>query len=290
MRSETERLLERARGYIAELILEVTPTSAQVVLDRAQVTVVAGQPLQLEIGEHELDVSAAGFATEHRSYTVIGGEVWNAKISLRPQESAFAPLPASAPPSPLRLWHKVLGASAIGAGVASITIASVLTARRHTEANRFRAVDPAGVDYPPALKSWGDGRPKPYAYASAGAGALLSGATALFLRAPDARPVRVGAGITAAVGIVLATIGSIELLRGGGCEVSLLERQVCSGDIERRDRGAITLLAALPLVVAPTALLFRNWLGQPRTPTVGLSSGVDAKSRSLVLSLRGTWF
>lgn len=290
MRTETERLLERARGYIAELTLEVAPPSAQVTLDRAHVTLVAGQPLQLEIGEHELEVSASGFATEHRSFTVIGGEAWSATISLRPQTSGSARLPTPAPPVPLRLWHKVLGASAIGAGIATITTAGILTARRHTQANRFRGVDPAGVDYPAALESFGDSRPKPYAYASAGAGALLSGATALFLRAPDARPVRVGAGITAAVGIVLATVGTVELLRGGGCEVSLIERQVCSGDLERRDRGAITLLAAMPLVVAPTALLFRNWLGQPRTAMVGVSSGVDPKSRSLVLSLRGAWF
>lgn len=289
MRAETERLLERARGYIAELTLDVAPANAEVILDRVQMTLVAGQPLQLEIGEHELDVSAAGFAPEHRSYTVIGGEVWSTRISLRPQTSSAAPQAAPAPPPPLLLWHKVLGASAIGAGIASVTTAGILTARRHTQANRFRDVDPNGGDYPAALKSWGDTRPKPYAYASAGAGALLAGATALFLRAPDARPVRVGAGITAAVGIVLATVGTVELLRGGGCDVSLIERQVCSGDLERRDRGAIALLAAMPLVVAPAALLFRNWLGQARTTTVGLSSGVDPKNRSLVLSVRGAW-
>jgi tetratricopeptide (TPR) repeat protein len=288
MRAETERLLSRARGYVAELKLEVEPNSAQVVLDGARSALMAGQPLLLDIGKHELEFSATGRVTERRSYTVIGGESATWRISLRQQPSTSSAGPQVSVPPPLLRWHKALGATAIAVGIASIATAGVLTAHRHGEAKHFRAVDPASDAYPEALRAWGDTRPKPYALASAGAIAFTSGAIGLFLRAPDRPLVRVGAGISAMVGVVLATLGTIELLRGSGCEVDLLERQKCSGDLERRDRGAITLLAAFPLVVPPIALLFRNWLGQPRA-TVTVSSAVDPKTRSISFSLRREW-
>jgi len=147
IRAETERLLARARGYVAELALRVEPSGVRVIVDGAQVAWVAGQPLLLDIGKHQLEFRAAGCVADHRSYTVIGGEADSWHISLRQESSAPKSLVEASPPAPLLRWHKVLGAATIGLGIASLATAGVYTARRHAESNDFRAVDPMSAEY-----------------------------------------------------------------------------------------------------------------------------------------------
>ncbi|MEY4509389.1 MAG: hypothetical protein RLZZ450_1511 [Pseudomonadota bacterium] len=289
MRSETVDLLARARGFVAKIEITLEPSSGTVLVDGETASLAADRRLLLDIGKHQLEFSAAGYLAQRRSFTVVGGEEQNWKVSLRTEDlDGVPPLAATSTP-PLLRWHKALGATAIGLGVAGIVTAGIFTAQRHDDGIRFRGTVEGEGEYPRALQAWEDSRAKPYAFASAGAIALTSGAMGLVLRAPRSRYVVLAAGVSALAGLALVGWGIADMIRGGPCEATAPDRQACSDDLERKDRGAVTLVSAFPLVATPIALLFRGWLGHSSAGTVSVRSGFDPKKSSVLFNVRVAW-
>lgn len=123
LRADTERMLERAKAFVGRLRLEVKPSGASVSVDSQPVTLTAGTPLLLQVGDHTLEVHAPGFVASKRELSVQGGEDTNLTILLTPAHEDVAV--ASSEP---RRWYKspwlwasvgvVVAGAAAGAGYA----------------------------------------------------------------------------------------------------------------------------------------------------------------------------
>lgn len=71
---DTKRVLSRARGFVAQLSLEVTPEPSQVFVDGVPIRWPTEQSIVLRVGEHTLELHAPGFAPEKRHLSFSGGE------------------------------------------------------------------------------------------------------------------------------------------------------------------------------------------------------------------------
>lgn len=91
MRRNTQDVLQRARGYVGTVELDVEPPSAEVLVDNHVVKREPGQPLLLSIGDHVFDVRAPGRLSERRAITVQGRERHTLRVVL-----VEAPAPAAA--------------------------------------------------------------------------------------------------------------------------------------------------------------------------------------------------
>jgi hypothetical protein len=93
LRSETEQLLARARGFVGRFRLRLQPPDAVVTLDTTVVapsmTSASGQ-LVLAVGDHTLEVSAQGRVSERRVLRVTGGEDATLEFNL-PEQAAITP-------------------------------------------------------------------------------------------------------------------------------------------------------------------------------------------------------
>lgn len=99
-RVDVNALLQDAALYIGRYQLEVTPRDASVTVDGAEV-VLEGAPLMLNLGRHEVQVSAAGHDTHTESLQVEGGEQVQLRIALVPTPTTTEPPPKVARvPSP----------------------------------------------------------------------------------------------------------------------------------------------------------------------------------------------
>jgi hypothetical protein len=96
LRAETEELLSRAEGFIARLSLELEPESARVAVDGGALAASVRRRLVLDIGDHVLDVSAAGYVPQRRVLRIQGGEVLSLSFALRPLQASPAPPQAAA--------------------------------------------------------------------------------------------------------------------------------------------------------------------------------------------------
>lgn len=74
LRKETERLLEKTRGYVARLTLRCAPADASVTLDGVPLEPKATDVLLLAVGDHVLEFHAPGHHPQKRSIKVTGGE------------------------------------------------------------------------------------------------------------------------------------------------------------------------------------------------------------------------
>ncbi|MDB4975806.1 MAG: hypothetical protein JWN48_4147 [Myxococcaceae bacterium] len=83
MRDGVEQLLARARGFVATIEVALEPSDAAISVDGAKAVLQQGATLLLDGGKHELEFEAPGFLSEHRAYTVVGGERLQWNISLR---------------------------------------------------------------------------------------------------------------------------------------------------------------------------------------------------------------
>ena len=93
LRSEVEGVLARARSFVAPLTLHVSPASARLWVDGAQVALRSDQPVMLEVGDHVLDLRAPGYLDERRTLRV---------SSARAHRAAHHPLERSPPCRRLR--------------------------------------------------------------------------------------------------------------------------------------------------------------------------------------------
>jgi tetratricopeptide (TPR) repeat protein len=122
LRSETESLLARARGFLAVVKVEVQPTTATLLLD--------GQPVQtnelnLRLGEHTLEVRAQDYRPETRTVRVHGGEVLHIDISLDRNTLASGPVERPRP-----LYKNAWLWTGVGLVIAGGVVAGVLLATR----------------------------------------------------------------------------------------------------------------------------------------------------------------
>jgi hypothetical protein len=72
LRARTEKLLERARGFVARLDLTVLPSSSYATVDGEVVE--NGRELLLDAGEHVIDIEAPGYVPLRRVMNVRAGE------------------------------------------------------------------------------------------------------------------------------------------------------------------------------------------------------------------------
>lgn len=87
LRAETETLLERARRYVGRLRLETEPADATLTVDGTEVALDAEGMLLMDVGNHVLEVRAAGRVTEQRTLRITGGAQTELRVALRLPES-----------------------------------------------------------------------------------------------------------------------------------------------------------------------------------------------------------
>jgi tetratricopeptide (TPR) repeat protein len=130
LRSDTERMVARARNFVGHVEVELRPAAAQLTVDGVKVD--AREPLWLAMGEHVLEVSAPSFASEKRKLSVKGGEEKKLSIILARNSDADAnaanAAPGAAKRDSERRWYKSpwlwasLGVVVVGAGAATAVV------------------------------------------------------------------------------------------------------------------------------------------------------------------------
>jgi tetratricopeptide (TPR) repeat protein len=90
LRQETQDMLERARSYVGELSLQLTPPNAVVIVDgirRAEADAV----MRLDVGDHVIEVRAEGYLAERRAVRVQGGQQQRLDVTLSKVALSSAP-------------------------------------------------------------------------------------------------------------------------------------------------------------------------------------------------------
>ncbi len=206
-------------------------------------------------------------------------------------EHSSAPISPSHGGSDARGWKLALGTAALVTGAGLFTAAGVLSTKRRNAGDKLRLLTTNFGDvYTARVRNWEHTRLAPYAFAAAGSATLTASALGLLLSSPrDAFPLwaSIASGF---VGVGFVAWGITDVARGSACPPSQLDRRPCSDDLERRDRGSLVLLAALPpLAVALTQLARRAW-----TPSAARSALVypelNPLRRTISLNASFRWF
>jgi tetratricopeptide (TPR) repeat protein len=95
-RRATEKLLERANGYVARYTLDIEP-GTQLILNGAPSGLAPGSVLVLEVGDHVLDFQATGHLATRRNLTIQGGEHETLQVRLASLAAADAEVTKQAP-------------------------------------------------------------------------------------------------------------------------------------------------------------------------------------------------
>jgi hypothetical protein len=265
LREDTEKLRQRALGYVAVLQVRLAPATATLILDGEGVAA-AGEPLWLDIGEHTLAAEAEGYASVERSYAVGGGEHDTLVLTLMPLPSTVAssavPHDAAveqheAAPSPLRRHRLRLGSALLaGAGIASFGFGAW---RLVEHVNDGKDVRKSGPEALRTQRQWLDSRSAPLALAGVGAG-LLSASSALAAPLVPkhtrrwSSPLMFGVG----VGLVAAAVGLAASGERCASETGAALRP-CVLPGERRDRGIFLSFVSIPFFTMPV-LHTIDWL------------------------------
>jgi hypothetical protein len=80
-RRSTEELLARAQALVARVRLDVAPNTRSVIVDGVPAELSPGEDLLLEVGDHTLELRAAGYEPERRELSIAGGK--SLKLSIR---------------------------------------------------------------------------------------------------------------------------------------------------------------------------------------------------------------
>jgi len=86
LRQDTEEVLRKARGYVANYRIEARPSEASIWIDGVQVQPDPQGLLPLEVGKHKIEARAKGYIASQRSVTVAGGQDETLKLVLLPQK------------------------------------------------------------------------------------------------------------------------------------------------------------------------------------------------------------
>lgn len=108
LRADTEALLARARGYVGETQLRLDPPDATLRVDGVPSQLDSEAKLMLEVGDHELEVSAPGRVTQRRTVRVQGQQTSELHITLPTSEIAAAPSTGVARQVPSRPRRRVV--------------------------------------------------------------------------------------------------------------------------------------------------------------------------------------
>lgn len=104
LRAETEELLARAENFVAYIRLRTTPELARLRVDGVSVERTS-QPIVLNVGDHELELSAPDHRPARRSLSVHGGERETLHVAL--ERASAEPLAASpADEGGPRRWYR----------------------------------------------------------------------------------------------------------------------------------------------------------------------------------------
>jgi hypothetical protein len=112
LRLQTEGLLARARSFTGRLTVELTPATAQLLIDGVEVASAEPRSLLLAVGKHVLEVQAESYLPERRIVRVTGSEEQTLQLALVPLATgpvrADAQPPGSAPEAPAerRAWYR----------------------------------------------------------------------------------------------------------------------------------------------------------------------------------------
>lgn len=134
LRAQVEIRVQRVKEHVVELVLDVAPEGAAVIVDGTQVgTAPLPTPLFLAAGEHTVKVTADDHIEKQVTLTLEAGQRVEKAIALaeRPQTVATPlPPPTKPAPQPSKL-PLILGVSATGAFVVAAGITGGLALGRH---------------------------------------------------------------------------------------------------------------------------------------------------------------
>ena len=142
LRSETEALLGRARGFVANVTVELEPRSAELLLDGNRVE--GFTRLTVELGQHVFEARLAGHVTERRVVHVRGGEALPVRMMLAAERAE--PVSPQHQDKPRPLYKSAWLWTGVGAVVAGAVAAGVVLATRKDDETR---VEPSGTDNTP---------------------------------------------------------------------------------------------------------------------------------------------
>jgi hypothetical protein len=92
LRTETEKLLARARGFVGRVKLAIEPSDATVVLNNTRLQLGSDRTLTLSVGDYTLQVSAPGYVTDQRPLRIAGGEEQTVTVQLPKNVEVLAPV------------------------------------------------------------------------------------------------------------------------------------------------------------------------------------------------------
>jgi hypothetical protein len=96
LRTQTERMLERARTYIGAVRFEIEPASATVSVDGTVVDLDASSTLQLDVGDHVFEFHARGRLSTKQTVSVKGRKTQTLRVTLRPSPDTMVAAPPGA--------------------------------------------------------------------------------------------------------------------------------------------------------------------------------------------------
>lgn len=104
LRSETDAILQRAKGYVGTLRLRAQPAETQVTLDGIPIERGSWDGLLVEVGDHLLEARATGYVTQRRELQLRGGQEESVELSLsvmqlEPSVEDTAPAPLTPAPT-----------------------------------------------------------------------------------------------------------------------------------------------------------------------------------------------
>ena len=201
LRAQVEALLVRARAFVGHFTLRASVPEAQITIDGE---LVSGESRSLEVGEHTVEVRAAGHEPLSRRLTVRGGEDEVVELVMIPSASAgVGAVAVEARASPLQDAGIALlvaaGVTGIGGAVASALWATNVAAlNANLEAGLCSAdpatesvvmLSPADTAHAVCLQQQNFYRTAlPFAWAGFGAAAVLLGTGLGLLLAPSGEP------------------------------------------------------------------------------------------------------
>jgi hypothetical protein len=96
LRSETDALLARARGFVGRVRLTVEPLDASVSLNGTAVQLGPDHMLTLIVGDYAMVVSAQGYGSEQRQLRIAGGEEQAVSVQLPKTVDVLTPVQPTA--------------------------------------------------------------------------------------------------------------------------------------------------------------------------------------------------
>lgn len=93
LRAETERLLDRARSFVARVQIAVDPGAAVVLVDGVPIQLNSARTLVVESGSHTFEFRADGYQPEKVVKKFIGGEEETVHVVLPRENAAHASVP-----------------------------------------------------------------------------------------------------------------------------------------------------------------------------------------------------